>query len=124
MGNFISAQTRYSSFLNENKYKSDSYKIRTAESIIFQFDVIKWNNRVSIVNFNIIPIFNLTYKIAINNKIYNGYTPVTISSIVSGENEIINRCYNKDILKKLVSHRLVQIKKMFNSYMLSEKFFN
>lgn len=123
LGNFISAQARYPiSFNSKDKEKVSNLTFtKTAEGIILQFEVSKWNNRYHIINARIIPIFNIRFKTKIDNKIYNGFEVVPIQYILEGKyNKRIKDGINESILE-LVQYRLEKIKKLIKIEILELK---
>lgn len=111
LGNFTSAQARYFYFYN-HKGLNDSLPVRTAESIILQFDVIKWNSRVEVVSPRMIPIFNVTYTKEIDNSLYRGYKSYLVEDILNDNYEFLKKHKHIDKIKKIVRYRLDRIKRI------------
>lgn len=116
LGNFISAQAKYIPVLNNNnKWIYDNVSTKTAEGIIMQFDVIKWDNNISITNTKIIPIFNICFPYYYENKKYIGYKTFFIDEILKIDQTKYLGYYDfNNSIKKLVSYRLNEIKKLIN----------
>lgn len=111
LGNFTSSQARYNYFY-KHKGLYESLPVRTAEGIILQFDVVKWNNRVEVLSPRMLPIFNVTYTKEINNSLYRGYKSYLIDDIMNDNYEFLKKHKHIDKIKKIVEYRLDRIKKI------------
>ncbi len=116
LGNFISAQARYIPVINnKNKWIYDTVSTKTAEGIILQFDIIKWNEKTSITNTKIIPIFNICFPYYHENKKHTGFKTFFIDEILKiDQNKFLGYYDFKNSIKKLVSYRLNEITKLIN----------
>lgn len=121
LGNFISSQARYTPKLNDsNRWIFESVSTKTAESIILQFDIIKWENNISIVNARAIPIFNICFPYYKNKIKYIGYKTLFMEDILKINNDNYLGYLNfNDSVKKLVSYRFDRIEKFANIPVIS-----
>ena len=105
LGNFISAQARYFArkTLTFEKLK-DCIEIRTAESIIAKFDIVKDGSSVKVVNARMIPIFNVRFPIDDDNF---GFRLLEMPTVFDKnfDDKRITEMENFDLLKKLVRFR-------------------
>ncbi|OHD12085.1 MAG: hypothetical protein A2086_16190 [Spirochaetes bacterium GWD1_27_9] len=114
LGNFISAQARYLPKLKNNNQIYDSVLSKTAEGIILQLDVVKWDNNLNIVNPRIIPIFNISFRTEQNKKMYQGFQTTLIEDIL--KDDFTDSRFESNIpdIKKLVTYRFEKIKKLID----------
>ncbi|MBP5449992.1 MAG: CapA family protein [Spirochaetales bacterium] len=109
LGNFISAQARYFSIkskpLTFDNLK-DCVEIRTAESIIAKFDIIKDGNSIIVKNESMIPIFNVRFPID-NDDISFGFRLLEMPTVFDKnfDDKRITEMEHFDLLKKLVRFR-------------------
>ena len=116
LGNFISAQARYLSGINikSNDWILDSTLSKTAEGMILQFDVIKYNNKILVVTPRIIPLFNICFTVIKNKKRFTGYQTTFIDEILSMNDKNIDFNNNIKNIKKLVQYRKEKMIKLIN----------
>ena len=121
LGNFISGQSRFIPVINnKKKWVYESTFTKTAEGIILQFDIIKWENKIAITNSRIIPVFNICIFYYNNNKKQVGYKTLFIENILKTNQKIIYGYYDfENSVKKLVSYRLNEIKKLIKIPIIS-----
>lgn len=115
LGNFISAQARYVKQLKRNdKWIYDSLLAKTAESILLQFDIVKYNNKYIIIKPRIIPYYNIVIRKKISDKLYhNGYRLIRIDHILQAKQDDIEYLdYSLKAIKNLVKYRLDKIKEV------------
>lgn len=111
LGNFISAQARYLDNPGADVEKLyDSVLTRTAESLVAQFDVVKLDGKVSIVNASAIPFFNMRYVYKSDDKTYDGFELRKMSDIITGDDLSDDKFRdNADLFKNIVLYRLNEI---------------
>ena len=105
LGNFISGQARYFSrkTLTFDKLK-DCTEVRTAESVIMKFDIVKNNDKITIENKRIIPIFNVRFP---TGKDRYGYRLLEMTTLLDKDfsDKRITEMEHFDLLKELVRFR-------------------
>lgn len=111
LGNFTSAQARYY-YYYRSKELHDSLPVKTAESIILQFDIVKWNGTVEVISPRMLPLFNVTYTKEIGNKLYRGYKTYLIEDIKEDRYEFLKKHKNIDKIKGIVEYRMEKIKEI------------
>lgn len=112
LGNFISGQANNLTNLKSgDKALYEDNFTKTAESIILQFDINRWDNNFFVSNVKIIPLYNLRYREKIGNINYSGFKTELIENIVEKESckDFFN---NYDAVKDLVKYRLDKMKKL------------
>lgn len=121
LGNFISSQARYTPVINKgNNWIYDSVLTKTAESIILQFDIIKWKKNISIVNARAIPIFNICFPYYKNKIKYIGYKTLFMEDILKvNKNNFLGYNDFDNSIKKLVNYRYSRIKKLIKIPIIS-----
>ena len=105
LGNFISAQARYFSRKNITFERlKDCIEIRTAESAIVKFDIVKDGSSVRVVNPAMIPIFNIKYPI---DDAQCGFRLVTMQQIIRDDvdDPHITEMEHYELLRRLVRFR-------------------
>jgi len=112
LGNFISAQARYINSLKKNDPIYDSLLSKTSEGIILQFDVIRKNKNIFIVNACIMPLLNVVFLKKVNNKYILGYQTILIDEILNINKDDNQFKSNINEVKKLASYRLKKIKEL------------
>jgi len=114
LGNFISDQPRYD--INFN-----SIFTKTAEGIILQFEIFRYNNRYYVINPKIIPIFNIRFKTKINKRIYNAFEVLPIQYIFEKKYDEKIKDYITDNVLELVNYRLNKITELIKIEVLELK---
>ncbi|MCG8571048.1 MAG: CapA family protein [Spirochaetes bacterium] len=112
LGNYISAQARYLPYLKESANHQAPY-LKTSESLVLQFDVVKWNQTIEITHVRVIPLFNITFPIKIKDQYYQGYSIFQISQIARDDPACVRLFSNPKIyqnLKEVVMKRNTIIK--------------
>ncbi len=110
LGNFISGQARYFSIkskpLTFDNLK-DCVEIRTAESVILKFDITKSDDKITVTNKRIIPIFNVRFPIGDENDESYGYRLLAMPTLLDTNfnDRRITAMEHFDLLKKLVRFR-------------------
>jgi poly-gamma-glutamate capsule biosynthesis protein CapA/YwtB (metallophosphatase superfamily) len=114
LGNFISSQTGNLNLVKPDyDWVYDSTLIRTAEGVILQFDIVKWDNSYHVTNPRIIPTYNLNFLVKSNNRYYEGYDTVFMDSIFSHKDPAdIRFSKNLDNIKKMMAYRFDRIKEL------------
>jgi len=114
LGNFISAQSRYIPKITaDNKDILDSVLSKTAEGMILQFDIIKWEEKYYAASPRVIPLYNVWFRYKKNNRLYDGFHLNFVSKILNmDETADSNFIINTKDVKRLVAYRLEKIKKL------------
>ena len=112
LGNLISGQSNYlHQYKNKNSALYEENFTKTAEGVILQFEINRWNDKFYISNANVIPLFNLRYIVRINNKNYSAFKTELIKNILNID-EKESSIENISIIKDMVKYRLEKMKEL------------